>query len=160
MKWAPPAGFSTAGLKRAVAVTQQHAHVPAGRHGEVEDAVAIQVRHRHGVRGGAGGVVDGCLERTVPLAQQYAYVVVALVDHDEVGDAVAVEIPYRHGHGIGPDIEGEGDILEAARGAGRVPGQQGKRCQRDADAATDCLDRFVEPHSFESPMLQNSSATR
>ena len=45
------------------------------RHGEVGDAVAVEIPHRHGIRMAPGADGAGGLEGAVAVAQQHAHIV-------------------------------------------------------------------------------------
>ena len=73
---------------------------------EVGLAVAVDVRHRHGLGSAAGGegLLGGEGRAWSPRrrrVQQHAHAVAGLVGDDEVGLAVAVDVRHRHGEGIG-----------------------------------------------------------
>ena len=55
----------------------------------------------------------------LPVAQQHAHVVAAVVGGDEVGLAVAVEVPDRHG----VRTRADGEVCGGAEGAGARPQQ-------------------------------------
>src|SRR5215813_874926 len=57
-------------LEGAIALAQEHTHTPREHHGEVEEAMAVDVAHRHGQGTAPGGEVAGGLERAVAAAQE------------------------------------------------------------------------------------------
>src|SRR5262249_57646175 len=89
------------GREGAGALAREHAGVFEEKvaDGEVEEAVAVDVPHRHGNGLISGGEVAGGLEGAVAVAQQHAHVVAAnaRVGDGEVEEAVAVDVPHRHG---------------------------------------------------------------
>src|SRR5262249_57017591 len=106
-KGAAPGVEVAGGLEGAVAVAQEHAHgarVEQVGPGEVEDAVAVEVRRHHPAGPCADSVALGDLEGAVAIAQEHADGAAAIVGDGEVGAAVAVEVPHRleAGYGVYP----------------------------------------------------------
>src|SRR5207249_2209417 len=96
--WAASAGEVLLGGERASAVAQEHAHRAAGlvRYGEINFAVAVNVRHHQGRIRPGGEVLFG-EEGAIAVAQEHACRVAHTVRRGEVELAVAVEVPHRDG---------------------------------------------------------------
>ena len=84
----------SAGPKRTVALSQQHAHGVTSRVGDdkVGFAVAVDVGHRQRIWLGSDQhrVLDG--EGPVSFTNQHADCVVVVIVHQKIRDAVAVDI--------------------------------------------------------------------
>src|SRR5207245_2522822 len=120
-----------AGLKSAVAVAQQNGYravrIQMIGNAEVEDAVAIEVGHRHGRRSRAGEVGLGGRKSAVPLAQKNAQASIAAavgstdVGHGEIDMTVAVKVPDRHRNGPNADGVVMGYLKRAVAPAQKDP---------------------------------------
>src|SRR5207244_2677060 len=85
-------------------------HLAEVGHGEVRDAVAVEIPYRHRIRiigvGADGITCSGGWEASIPPAEQYTHTAVRVagrrppVGHGDVGMAVAVKIPHRDEAGI------------------------------------------------------------
>src|SRR5436305_1172905 len=71
--------------------------------------IAVQITDRHGGRMTAVCLVrNRFLERTVPVAEEYAHVVTESIGCHEVKFAVAVKVAHRCGHGVYGNIQDRG----------------------------------------------------
>src|SRR5262249_44029423 len=90
----------------AVAIAQEHADVfvktkvivaaEAARDGEVENAIAVDISHRHGLGAAPGVEVTGLLEGAVAVAQENGYSAfegAIEADCGQIKDTVSVDIP-------------------------------------------------------------------
>ena len=97
MGWVPVEKLCR-GLKGAVTVTSQHAHIVVrivGRD-QVGFAVSVDVEYCHGARPPARGEVLCDLEGAVPIAKQNANRAGKLVGGEQVGFAVTVYVRHFH----------------------------------------------------------------
>ncbi len=105
------------GLKGAVAVAQEYAHLATPVHAhDVELAVVVEVSHHQKASRCTGAVTLGRLEGAVPVAQQDRYAAVGIVGsvpavvHGEIGDAVAVEVAHGYRSRLrARGVDGRGD---------------------------------------------------
>src|SRR5262249_4814772 len=84
------------GLKRAVAVAQEHTYLPPARKHEIRDAVAVEIPYHQEA---AYRIASGGAEGAIALAEQDREPAVV---HRQVGNAVAVDVP--HGRNAGARV--------------------------------------------------------
>src|SRR6516225_8636507 len=117
-------GEGERGLESAVAIAQEHIHGIGGRAhgGNVQDTIAIEVRHYRGAETYLWGWrSDGRPERTVAVAQHDAdtgVIAECRIDGEQVGDAVPVEVPDGNAAGSRDGTDDSGRSEEPAAGAG------------------------------------------
>src|SRR5262249_40107469 len=97
-------------LERAVTLSQQDSDRASEEigHGEVQDAVAVEIACEDGVRFASGGEVAGGLQGAVAVAQQHAHAAgIREVGDGQVRNAIAVEIAYYHGNRTRAGVEAQ-----------------------------------------------------
>src|ERR1019366_8890762 len=90
-------------LKRAIAITQKHRNAFAAGDGHIDLSIAVEIASHHGNRSFPRSVGFLRLEGSISLAQQYAYVVAALVDDNDVLLAISVKVGLEHENRVRTD---------------------------------------------------------
>src|SRR2546425_323911 len=96
-------GVADSSLEGAVTIAEQDTYrvrILIG-HGQIGQAVAVEVSHHNRLRTVAGDVTLGVPEGAVALAHEHAHVggvtiVITFVHHGDIEMAVVVKVPHRH----------------------------------------------------------------